>query len=126
MLKHLAVILAVLYLLAPVASAQPSTPRTLLWDYPRPLAEVSEYVHAVSVDGVAVTGTPTCTGNTTNTLTTCALLLPILSTGAHTISVQATRNGQSATVTLTGVDLAQGPSIPGAPRVTVTVTITVS
>jgi hypothetical protein len=111
----------ILAILAFAAPAVGQTTSTLLWDYPGVApAVVATYQQAVTVDGVAVTGTPSCTGSAT--LTICSLTVPG-GTGSKTYAVTATLNGVQRT-TMRAIDPGVGPVQPGNPRITVTVTVT--
>lgn len=118
----------VVALLALTTNTQAQTPpvHTLSWDYPVVSTEVETYTHSVTLDNVAVPGTPACVVKPgVASQTTCSLTLPTLTTGVHTVDVSATRGGITRTTRLSGVNISNAPASPGTPRVTIQVTIVV-
>lgn len=115
-----------LLLLLASAPLYAQTTNVLLWDYDTTPAEVATYAQAVTIDGTAASGTPTCAVSGTNPQrTTCQLTIPALATGSHVINIAATRGGMTAETRITGVNPANGPRNALSPRVQVTVVVTV-
>lgn len=110
------------------SSAAAQTPvAALVWDVDAAPTVVNSYTRAVTVDGAAVTASPTCVAATAPTTgTTCTLPVPSLATGTHTVVIRYTSGSQSVTNTTTGLT-AMGtlPALPTNLRITVTVTVTV-
>lgn len=111
--------------LAPAsASAQAAT--TLLWDIPGAVpGVVSTYTHTVVVNSVTVSAAPVCVAKGT-TDTTCSVPIPALVNSSNTISVTEAAGGQTATMTITGLNPNNGPKQPANGRVSVTVTVNIT
>ena len=108
------------------ASAQTPAP-VLSWDYDVSPTEVASYTQAITVDGAPVAAMPTCAPRQNAPQeTTCSLPAPELTPGPHTVAISATKNGITATTTITGLDRGTGAHNPRNPRVTVSVTVTVN
>lgn len=121
--RALLVILVVAGLARPAAAQSTAV---LAWDYDAPTTEVATYTQTATIDGTPIPGTPTCAAKVgAATQTTCQLPIPTPAAGSHTVSVTAARNGITAETRLAGLNLANGPRNAVAPRVTVTVTVTV-
>lgn len=109
------------------AAAQSTTQATLNYFYRGAApAEVAQYTQAISVDGVAVPGTPACVAVGPDTR--CSLALPTWNPTAKTVtSIVATRNGISAELRVVGDPNGsqQGPKPPSGASVTVTITVVV-
>ena len=111
---------------AAVPAAQTPTAQ-LVWDVDAPVATVNGYTRVITVDGAAVSATPTCVAATAPTTgTTCSVPVQSLATGTHTVVIRYTSGSQSVTNTTTGLQ-AMGtlPALPTNLRITVTVTVTV-
>lgn len=118
--KLFSVIVAVLVWSTLVAAQTPTS--TLLWNFDRPVAEVMTYPQTVTVDGVQVPGTPSCTGNASSAV--CQLPVPAPSAGPHVYAVTALSNGVQRTTSAT-IDLALGPGTPNGLKIIVNVTVQV-
>lgn len=115
------------WLLAGAGAAEAQATVTFAWDYRAAPADVATYTQIVTVDGALVTAPITCGPRVgAPTETTCSVPIAALAPGAHTLSVTAQRGGASAESRFVGIDPSTGPKNAENPRVTVTVTITVS
>jgi len=117
---------AIVALLFLPASAWAQTTNTFAWEYTVAPGEVATYTQIAAVDGTPVTGVPTCgpkAGNAAHTA--CSVPIPALSSGSHTLSVAAARGGMVAETRVTGVDPNNAPVNATAPRVVITVTVTI-
>jgi hypothetical protein len=113
-----------LMLLSPTIAAAQTRVTTFAWDYDDTPAAVATYTQAVRVNDVAIVIPPTCVAKTvTPAVTTCSV--PITAnTGSNTVSVAATKDGVTKTTIYSGIDLSRGPKEPSAPRINITVSIT--
>lgn len=103
-------------------SAQVSTV-TVAWDYDDPVDTVKLWTQVVTLDGVAVTGTPNCGPKTGfPQQTTCSLLMPLPPAGPHVFSITATLDDTSSALVVNNWNPAEAP-IPGGFRTVITVTV---
>jgi hypothetical protein len=116
--------LLLVLLFAAGAAAQSAT--AFAWDFDKPQTEVATYTQVALVDGAVLTGAITCGPKSgAPTQTSCSIPVPTLAAGKHTLEVNATKNGMTATTRLTNADPANGPASATSPRIIVTVTVTV-
>lgn len=125
--------IAILVVIASVLAAShaagaQTTATTIAWDYDVPTTEVATYVQSVTLDNVVLPGPPVCVakiGAPTQTTCTIPTPAPLAPGSTHTISVTGAKNGITAQTTITGLSTATMPHNASAPRVTVTITVTV-
>jgi hypothetical protein len=122
-LIRLLIIVATLLVFASVTEAQTTT--ELQWDHVGATpAQVATYNPSVKVDGVVVSGVPTCTAQGGNT--TCKLNVGNVTNGSHTFAVSTLVDNVVRETILTKVFPLSGPpgSQPTGQRFTITITIT--
>lgn len=107
-----------------VVGLSAQTTASLQYDYDRGLTEVQSYAQVIRVDNVIITGVPVCS-TVTATKTTCAVNVPALATGTHTVAISASKDGLTTTTTIQGIGGANNPGNAYNPKLTVTVTVTV-
>jgi len=118
-MKKLVIALGML-LIGGVAQAQSAT---FSYDYvTKTPAVVATYTQAITWDGVAVAGTPTCVALGT-TGTTCSITIPTVTAGNHTAVVNVSLDGNTVVASKTGFNPANLPGTPGSFRIVITVTI---
>lgn len=118
------IVVASLLVFAGISEAQTTTTR-LQWDHVGATpAQVVTYNPTVKVDGVVVSGTPTCVAQGGNTV--CEMSVGSLANGSHTFTVSTLVDSVLRETVLTKVFPI--PSLPGAQptnqRFTITITIT--
>jgi hypothetical protein len=118
--------LIALVMLCVVSVAEAQTPVfNLRWFYRLETAMTvnQTYQQFVTVDGVTVTGVPTCVQAGPDV--SCTIPAPTLATGTHVVAVRAVKDGIEATTTINGFNAAtQGPK--NAVGFTYSITITVN
>lgn len=119
-----AVALLLTLLVASSASAQTTALTTLSWDVQgKTLVDVASYVTTVTVNGAAVTGTPTCVQKGADV--NCTVPVPNLMPNANSVEIVNTKGEQAARTVITGLSGTGGVANASRPRLNVTVTINV-
>lgn len=95
---------------AATVNAQPR-PVTIEWDYLGAVPSVvSTWTQTITLDGTLITTPPTCrprTGSATDT--TCAITVPPLASGSHSIEIATASNFVTISTKVVGADFSRGP-----------------
>ncbi len=124
-MRKLFLLIPLLVLVFPGQVAKAQTTAALRWDYGpnETVANVATYTQFIQVDSTVITAVPTCVQN--GTVVTCSVPISPLSSGSHTLIVQASRNGISARTTITGLNPNDAPKNPSNPGYQINVTINI-
>lgn len=127
MIRYILALLLAITALTSVAGAQTPT-STIQWKYLLETAlEVNtNYVQVVTVDATTVTTAtlkPTCVQAAADVV--CSIVVPSLATGAHNISVSATKNNVTAMTSINNLTLGAAPKNATDFRYQINITVNV-
>jgi len=125
-MKKITFVLAVVLIIGLSNSIKAQTTQSLLWDYNAVApSEVSTYTQTITVDGTLMKTVPSCVAGNVATDTTCTLVIPTLTSGSHTISILAAKNGMTSELRVSGLDPNNAPRSPSNVHISIVINVNI-